>query len=128
MIKHLSVTILYIISIYNGLQAQTVWVKIGPKISNEKSLEANDKSKQAKDLNYSYGSELTPSPRQDAVSWAYPQGGLWIYGGIGYNEKGELGIFQNLWKYNAERNTCTPIGKMFRKYTFGCIERKVLSF
>ena len=83
-------------------QAQT-WEKLGPHSSND--------LKKADGPDIDYGSEKMPSPRADAVTWSDPSGVLWVFGGIGYNENAEWGIFEDLWRYDQESDTWTVIGE-----------------
>jgi hypothetical protein len=57
--------------------------------------------------NGTYGTMGTPAPgntpgaRTSAVSWADACGNLWLFGGEGYDSAGNLGIFNDLWKYSG---------------------------
>ena len=42
-----------------------------------------------------------PGARVDAVAWADALGNFWIFGGLGYDSTGTLGILNDLWKYSG---------------------------
>ena len=41
----------------------------------------------------------TPGARAHAVTWADPAGALWLFGGYGRDIAGNLGLFNDLWRY-----------------------------
>ena len=86
-----------------------VWEKISSKKPIEETGSAIRSTKAEKDGDYNFGAETNPSPRTDAVTWADPNGGVWIYGGIGYDETKAWGIFADLWKYEPLTNQWTLI-------------------
>lgn len=53
-----------------------------------------------------YGTKGTPSPdnlpgpRTDAMSWADSSGNLWLFGGLGDDANGTIGMLNDLWKYS----------------------------
>ncbi len=42
-----------------------------------------------------------PGARVDAATWADSSGNLWLFGGLGADSNGELGILNDLWKFSA---------------------------
>jgi N-acetylneuraminic acid mutarotase len=42
-----------------------------------------------------------PGARQNSVSWTDSSGNLWLFGGLGYDSKGNYGDLNDLWKYNG---------------------------
>jgi hypothetical protein len=54
-----------------------------------------------------YGSKGTPADpnqpggRVDASTWADTTGNLWLFGGLGYDSTGTLGLLNDLWRYSA---------------------------
>ncbi|MBL7901768.1 MAG: T9SS type A sorting domain-containing protein [Bacteroidia bacterium] len=49
----------------------------------------------------------TPGARQGAVSWTDASGNLWLFGGFGYEATSNLGLLNDLWKYNIASNQWT---------------------
>ena len=96
---------LLIVSLLIGqsLYAQS-WEQIPSKIGKTTGPKESYFSKPYTDVNYNYGSEANPSPRIKAVSWADPNGGLWVFGGVGTSESYEWGLFNDMWKYNPSTN------------------------
>jgi hypothetical protein len=45
--------------------------------------------------------ENIPGGRVDAASWTDAAGDLWLFGGLGWDSTGTIGILNDLWKYNA---------------------------
>ena len=41
-----------------------------------------------------------PGARVDASAWADSSGNLWLFGGLGYDSTGVIGILNDLWKYS----------------------------
>ena len=41
-----------------------------------------------------------PGAREEAVAWTDGSGGLWLHGGRGYDGNGELGLLNDLWRYD----------------------------
>lgn len=41
-----------------------------------------------------------PGARSDAIIWTDPDGNLWLFGGVGLDTNGDLGLLNDLWKYN----------------------------
>jgi N-acetylneuraminic acid mutarotase len=82
------------------------WEKIPPNVTkgeNEQSAVAS--SKPYKDKDYNYGSETNPSPRSNTVSWSDPKGGLWVFGGSGYDQNYQWGVFRDMWRYDPSANS-----------------------
>ena len=48
----------------------------------------------------------TPGARQDAITWIDKNGNLWLFGGTGYYTN-NIGILEDLWKYNISTNEWT---------------------
>ena len=42
-----------------------------------------------------------PGGRENSNSWSDASGNLWLMGGYGYDENGEIGNLNDLWKYNT---------------------------
>ncbi len=42
----------------------------------------------------------TPGARRDPVSWSDAAGAQWLFGGVGYDDPGDLGYLNDLWKYD----------------------------
>jgi hypothetical protein len=42
-----------------------------------------------------------PGARVSSSSWSDSSGNLWLFGGVGYDSGGNLGILNDLWKYSA---------------------------
>jgi hypothetical protein len=42
-----------------------------------------------------------PGVRVDASSWSDGDGNLWLFGGMGFDSSGALGILNDLWRYSA---------------------------
>ncbi len=49
----------------------------------------------------STGTTGTPTSRYTSVSWSDSSGNLWLFGGFGYDSTGNLGILNDLWKFNG---------------------------
>jgi len=53
-----------------------------------------------------YGTQGTPAPgnvpgaRDWAVSWIDSSGSLWVFGGVGFDSTGVIGILNDLWKFS----------------------------
>lgn len=71
-----------------------------------------------KDLDYDYGSEDTPAPREGALSWQDDSGKFWVFGGIGIDDDYNSGLFQDLWQYTPS-NTTWKLVKGSRKVLLG---------
>jgi len=60
-----------------------------------------------------YGTKGVPDPRNVpgarsfAVSWADPQGRLWLFGGVGYDSDGSQTGLNDLWRYDPMTNEWT---------------------
>jgi hypothetical protein len=54
-----------------------------------------------------YGTKGTPAPgnlpgaRCDAATWTDASGNLWLFGGLGYDSTGAIGILNDLWRYSG---------------------------
>jgi N-acetylneuraminic acid mutarotase len=46
-----------------------------------------------------------PGARDDSVTWTDSKGNFWLYGGRGYNGKGERGSLNDLWKFDGRNWT-----------------------
>jgi len=46
----------------------------------------------------------TPSTRWDVFTWADANGNLWSFGGDGYDNSGDSGLFNQLWQFNTASN------------------------
>jgi hypothetical protein len=55
----------------------------------------------------SKGATGTPGSRQGAVTWTDLSGNLWLFGGLGYDNLGNLGYLNDLWEYSPSANTWT---------------------
>lgn len=84
--------------------SQQQWEKLTSYKQETAKINANGKVKPYKDKDYNYGSEQVPSPRNQAVTWQDSKGILWLFGGIGYDENYEWGVFQDMWKYTPRSN------------------------
>lgn len=42
-----------------------------------------------------------PGARGDAVGWSQPNGDFWFFGGEGYGDGGEFGIYNDLWRWDG---------------------------
>jgi N-acetylneuraminic acid mutarotase len=51
-----------------------------------------------------------PGARVSAVSWTDHSGNLWLFGGYGYAQVGNLGVLDDLWEYNPSSSVWTWIG------------------
>ncbi len=51
-----------------------------------------------------------PGGRWSTASWTDTSGNLWLYGGDGYDANGELGLLNDLWKYDIANNQWTWMG------------------
>lgn len=49
----------------------------------------------------------TPGAREGAVAWADASGNLWMFGGYGYESTANVGMLNDLWKYNIATNQWT---------------------
>lgn len=45
-----------------------------------------------------------PGSRTNASAWADFCGNLWLFGGVGWDSNGSLGVLNDLWKYNPATN------------------------
>ena len=52
-------------------------------------------------------STSTPGGRGSASGWTDSQGNLWLFGGLGLDSAGTLGILNDLWKYNSSTSQWT---------------------
>jgi len=52
----------------------------------------------------------SPGARVFAVSWKDQSGNLWLFGGYGYSQVGNLGNLNDLWEYNLSSGVWTWIG------------------
>jgi len=48
-----------------------------------------------------------PGARNGAISWADASGNLWLFGGQGWDSGGNMGLLNDLWKYNITTNQWT---------------------
>lgn len=53
--------------------------------------------------------ENYPGARYDAISWIDNNGNVWIFGGRGNDETSNVGLLNDLWKYDPESNVWTWI-------------------
>src|SRR5260221_1167918 len=60
-----------------------------------------------------------PGSREYSVSWVDASGNLWLFGGFGYDELGNLGYLSDLWKYNTSTNEWTWIKGDNTRYQYG---------
>jgi N-acetylneuraminic acid mutarotase len=60
-----------------------------------------------------------PGSRENSVSWTDASGNLWLFGGFGYDEPGNLGYLSDLWKYNISTNEWTWIKGDNTRYQYG---------
>lgn len=73
----------------------------------------------------SYGTMGTANPannpgsRAYAVTWTDNSGDLWMFGGYGYDEAGNLNNLNDLWKYTISTNEWTWIGGTNLTYQYG---------
>ncbi len=51
-----------------------------------------------------------PGTRQYTVSWADSEGGLWLFGGYGYDAAGNFGDLNDLWEFNTSTAEWTWMG------------------
>ncbi len=51
------------------------------------------------------GGELHPGARSSAMSWAGDDGGVWLFGGYGFDKSGPQGRLNDLWNYNSATKT-----------------------
>jgi hypothetical protein len=71
------------------------------------------KGSSAKDRPGTYGTRGVPAPgntpgaRIGGVSWADSAGGLWLFGGMGYDGAGNVGDLNDLWKFDITTGTWT---------------------
>lgn len=88
------------------LQAQTRWERIAPTgtVAGADSL-TQRLPKPYVSANYNYGSAQLPAPRVNAVTWSYPDGTLWVFGGAGLDERYNWGVFQDMWRYEPRTNS-----------------------
>ena len=52
----------------------------------------------------SIGNSGTPGGREEASSWTDSNNNFWLFGGQGYDQSGNLGQLNDLWKYNKVSN------------------------
>jgi len=53
---------------------------------------------------------LMPGARAGAVTWTDAQGNLWLFGGVGYDANNQVGLLNDLWKFNPTTNAWTWVG------------------
>jgi N-acetylneuraminic acid mutarotase len=53
---------------------------------------------------------LMPGARAGAVTWMDAQGNLWLFGGFGYDANNQVGLLNDLWKFNPTTNAWTWVG------------------
>ena len=74
-----------------------------------------------------YGTLGTPSPsnipggRLDASSWTDRSGNLWLFGGNGFDSKGDQDLLNDLWEFNPSTTEWTWMGGL-STYTCGIFE------
>lgn len=56
-----------------------------------------------------------PGSRADSIGWSGEPGTLWLFGGIGYDEAGNLGSLSDLWRLETDSET-SPEGAFWRLY------------
>ena len=56
------------------------------------------------------GNGNVPGARAYAVSWTDSTGDFWLFGGYGYDESGNLGLLNDLWKYDVSKGEWTWMG------------------
>ncbi|MFC0181509.1 hypothetical protein ACFFJX_02575 [Pseudarcicella hirudinis] len=127
-----SILILFLLSV-SFLNYSQSWQKI--KIAKKVQVPAKDtptkflkdtlermqrlnRQRPFKDLDYDYGSEDTPAPREGALSWQDDSGKFWVFGGIGIDDDYNSGLFQDLWQYTPS-NTTWKLVKGSRKVLLG---------
>jgi len=52
----------------------------------------------------------TPGSRMGAASWTDSGGNLWLFGGVGFDQKGNLGNLNDLWEFNPATSEWTWMG------------------
>ena len=48
-----------------------------------------------------------PGARYNSISWTDSSGDFWLFGGGGYDSNGDLGLLNDLWRYNPDTNLWT---------------------
>ncbi len=67
-------------------------------------------------MNGVYGTLGVPAPadipggREESMAWADRNGDFWIFGGFGYDAKGNLGTLNDLWMFNPTTSQWTWMG------------------
>jgi N-acetylneuraminic acid mutarotase len=57
-----------------------------------------------------FAAENIPGGRGDAVSWIDSSGHLWLFGGMGFDAKGNWGDLNDLWEFNSSTNEWAWMG------------------
>ncbi|MCC2626263.1 MAG: hypothetical protein K0R14_2136 [Burkholderiales bacterium] len=84
---------------YNPSTNQWTWMS-GSNVMNQRGVYGN-KGEEA--------STNMPGARFSSVSWTDTSGNLWLFGGGGYDSVDNLGLLNDLWKYNTVTNQWTWI-------------------
>jgi hypothetical protein len=54
---------------------------------------------------YEASAESMPGGRHQAVSWANPDGRIWLFGGVGFDSTGDWGSLNDLWVFDPAKGT-----------------------
>ena len=94
--KLLYLPILLLISQWTTARPRHTAVHIDREANNLKES-SNSTARKIRRINSTV--QDTPLPRTNPVTWADPEGFLWVFGGIGNDENNKFGCFGDLWKY-----------------------------
>ncbi len=88
---------------------QMVWELVPPRETKEPTEKEKEYRSLFKDEKYYLGSGSHPSPRSGFTAWQTDPNTIWLFGGMGYSENGEWGLFSDLWQYLVNENKWTLV-------------------
>lgn len=100
---HFGITIVLVLSFYNGF-GQVGWEKVSGSKTEVPTIQEKRFQNIFQDPEFNLGGVGSPSPRSSASLWQDAEKNVWIFGGIGFGEDGQWGLFGDLWKLNLATN------------------------